>query len=123
VSLLPAATEIVCELGCAARLVGVSHQCIRPSEIEALPRVTRSRIDAGASSGSIDSQAKTPWAAGEPLYEIDGELLTRLRPDLIIAQPQCDVCAVNFETVVRLAVERPELARCRVFGAAAEVAG
>jgi iron complex transport system substrate-binding protein len=114
VSLLPAATEIVCELGLVDRLVGVSQECRRPAEIDDFPRVTRSRIAADASSGAIDSQVKALMASGEPLYEVDRELLIRLRPDLIITQSQCDVCAVSFEMVARLAAERSELAKSRL---------
>jgi iron complex transport system substrate-binding protein len=114
VSLLPAATEIACALGLGERLVGVSHQCRWPREVAALPRVTWSRIDAAASSAGINSQVKALLASGEPLYEVDEELLIQLRPDVIITQSQCDVCAVSFEAVARLAAEQPGLAGSRV---------
>lgn len=114
VSLLPAATEMVCELGLGGRLVGVSHECRWPPEVEALPRVTRSRINSAASSAAIDAQVKALLASREPLYEVDERVLIKLRPELIITQSQCDVCAVNFETVAWLAAERPELVGSRV---------
>jgi iron complex transport system substrate-binding protein len=114
VSLFPAATEMVCGIALHSRLVGVSHECNWPPGVEELPRVTRSRIDSAAWSGAIDEQVKALVSAGEPLYEVDQELLISLRPDLIVAQSQCDVCAVSFESVAELTAERPELARSQV---------
>ncbi|GIW92027.1 MAG: hypothetical protein KatS3mg110_0068 [Pirellulaceae bacterium] len=101
VSLLPGATELVCVLGASDRLVAVSHECDYPPEIQHLPRVTRPRIDPHASSAEIDRQTKTLVEAGEPLFELDVECLENLRPDLIITQAQCDVCAIGEQDVKR----------------------
>ncbi|GAC1468942.1 MAG: cobalamin-binding protein [Isosphaeraceae bacterium] len=97
VSLLPALTELVAALGLMDALVGVTHECDFPPGVETLPHLTRSRISPSASSGAIDAAVA---ALGEGLYELDGTLLERLRPDLILTQAQCVVCAVG-ETVVR----------------------
>ena len=100
VSLLPSLTELVCALGRGDELVGVTHECDFPSGVELLPHLTRSRIAASASSLEIDSAVS---AQGGSLYELDEKTLAELRPDLILTQEQCDVCAVNEKTVRRAA--------------------
>jgi len=102
VSLLPAATEIVAALGAGGALVGVSHECDYPPEVRRLPRVTRTRIDAGASSAAIDRAVTRAKRAGEPMIEVDVALVARLRPDVIIGQSLCDVCAVGAGELERL---------------------
>src|SRR5216117_460274 len=97
VSLLPAATEIVAALGAGSRLVGVSHECDYPPEVRALPRVTRSRLDPGLSSGEIDGALAAAKREGAATVDVDVELVGRLRPDVIIGQAICDVCAVGQE--------------------------
>jgi len=99
-SLLSSATEILYGMGVGDRVVAVSHECDYPAEISDKPRVTFSRIDSQQASGDIDSQVKQQLAAGEPLYEVDWPLLESLRPDLIVTQAQCDVCAVRYSDVV-----------------------
>ena len=97
VSLLPSLTELVCALGHRESLVGVTHECDSPEGIAALPHLTRSRIPANATSAEIDAAVAAERGS---LYELDAELLRALKPDLILTQSQCDVCAVN-EGVVR----------------------
>src|SRR3954467_6784793 len=104
VSLLPSLTELVCALGRGDDLVGVTHECGFPPGVEALPHLTSSRIPASASSGAIDAMV-AEQAGG--LYELDGPLLARLAPDLVLTQEQCDVCAVNEATVRRVAAALP----------------
>lgn len=114
VSLYPAATEMVCAIGLGERLVGVSHECNWPPEIASLPRLTRSCVDSSAGSAAIDAQVKALAAAGAPLYELDAERLAELRPELILAQAQCDVCAVSFDAVVGAVAASPVLERAAV---------
>jgi iron complex transport system substrate-binding protein len=101
VSLLPSLTELVCAIGRSGDLVGVTHECDYPPGVENLPHLTRSRISGAASSDQID-RLVTEQAGS--LYELDEDLLADLRPDLILTQKQCDVCAVN-ETTVRQAAQ------------------
>ncbi len=108
VSLLPSATEIVCELGLADMLVGVSHECDYPPDVVAdLPRVTRSAIPHGLSSAEIDQVVSARLARGESLYLLEEPLLAELQPDLVITQELCDVCAVSFADVCTLAARLP----------------
>jgi iron complex transport system substrate-binding protein len=114
VSLLPAATEMICGAGLRDALVGVSHECNWPPGFEGLPRLTRSRIDCSADSGAIDEQVKALFAVGEPLYEVDVAQLAALEPTLIITQSQCDVCAVSYVSVAEAAASTPALAGCEL---------
>ena len=95
VSLLPGATEIICALGAADELVGVSHECDHPLAVRALPAITRARLDPRAVSSEIDRNVRALLADRLAIYEIDVEALAALRPDLIVTQHQCDVCAVS----------------------------
>jgi len=115
VSLLASATEMIAALGCLDQLVARSHECDYPPPVLSLPVVSRVQIDTEASSAHIDAQIKqlaqsTPGpqdAAIKALsiYAIDGALLQELRPDVIITQTQCEVCAVSERDVMR-AVEQ-----------------
>ncbi|HVX12103.1 MAG TPA: cobalamin-binding protein [Pirellulales bacterium] len=103
VSLLPSATEIVCQLGLREELVGVSHECDYPHHVRNLPKITRTRIPPTASSREIDALVRERLKAEQALYSLDVPLLESLRPDLIVTQTLCNVCAVA-ESEVRAAV-------------------
>src|SRR5581483_10396104 len=107
-TLLPSATEIVCALGLADCLIGVSHECDYPPDVVAdLPKLTRSAIPPNLSSAEIDRQVSERVGRGESLYELNEELLADLKPDLLITQELCDVCAVSFSNVQRFAARLP----------------
>ena len=105
VSLLPSATEIVCALGLEDALVGVTHECDHPSSVLRLPKVTRTLVPTDASSREIDGIVRDRLGAGSALYALDHAVLEGLRPDLIVTQALCDVCAVA-EDEVRAAARR-----------------
>ncbi|MEL6704450.1 MAG: ABC transporter substrate-binding protein [Bacteroidota bacterium] len=107
VSLLPSATEIVCALGLADRLVGVTHECDWPPEVAGLPVVTRSRIPADASSAEIDALVREQLQTEAALYTLDEEALAALAPDLLVTQALCDVCAVAEAEVAAAACRLP----------------
>ena len=105
-SFLPSATEIVYSLGLGDSLYGVSHECDYPAEALGKPRVVRSRIDsANLSSQEIDRLVSEMFASGERIYEVDVEALERARPDLVITQELCEVCAISFEDVEAAVVQ------------------
>lgn len=100
VSLLSSSTEIVAALGCAPWLVGRSHECDYPPEILGLPVCSKPRIDPAAASHEIDAQVKSLVASQLSIFEVDGALLSELKPDLILTQTLCDVCAVSDRDVL-----------------------
>ena len=95
VSLLPSATEIVCALGLAHHLVGVSHSCDHPPLIRSKPRLTRARFPRdGLSSGEMDAAVRQALREFGSVYEVDNERLAAVAPDLLLTQGVCEVCAV-----------------------------
>lgn len=114
VSLLSSATEMLFALGLGEQVFAVSHECDCPPEALRLPKATRSLIDSSRASGAIDEQVKSLTASGGALYRIDAELIRELRPDLIVTQAQCDVCAVRLADVLDLVASAPELRSTRV---------
>lgn len=100
VSLLPAATEIVCALGLRDRLVGRSHECDHPADVAGLPALTRARVDSSLPSGELDEQVREILRQGLPLYELDEQRLAELSPDVVVTQEACEVCAVSYDQVV-----------------------
>jgi iron complex transport system substrate-binding protein len=108
VSLLPAATEIAAALGLMEQIVGVSHECDFPKGANARPRVTHCPVhNAGLASGKVDEWVRRALHDNGTIYTIDESLLRELRPDIILTQKLCDVCAVGYGTVARLAETLP----------------
>jgi iron complex transport system substrate-binding protein len=108
VSLLPAATEIAAALGLMEQVVGVSHECDFPGEANERPRVTHCPVhNAGLTSGEVDEWVRGSLRDNGTIYTIDEPLLRELRPDVILTQKLCDVCAVGYGTVARLAESLP----------------
>ena len=111
-SLLPGATEILAALGLKDQLVAISHECDFPPDVTGLPRVTTSLVDPSRlSSAEIDAFVTQALQAGQPLYEIDGALLARLQPDLVVTQDLCVVCAVDGGQVRRAVATHSSTAR------------
>jgi iron complex transport system substrate-binding protein len=99
--LLSSATEIVHALGLGRFQVGRSHECDYPPSVTALPVCTRPAIMVSGSSAEIDRLVKERLASALSVYEVDAELIRRLRPTHIITQTQCEVCAVSLQDVER----------------------
>ena len=99
VSLLPSATEIICELGLRDQLVGVTHECDWPRSVLTLPKVTNTLIPTNATSAEIDALVRERMGQQSALYTLDMDALEKLQPDLIVTQALCDVCAVAEEEV------------------------
>jgi len=99
VSLVPAATEIACALGATGELVAVTHDDDFPPEVLSLPRVTRSTIPPHATAREIDTLVREAGGRGESTFHLDEAALRDARPDLILGQTLCAVCAVTLERV------------------------
>jgi iron complex transport system substrate-binding protein len=105
ISLLPAGTDIVAALGAAESLVGISHECAAPASASRRPRVTANAI-LGASGTAhrdpalIDAAVAERSRLGQPLFTLLESEISALRPEVLITQALCDVCAVS-ETDVR----------------------
>jgi iron complex transport system substrate-binding protein len=100
VSLLPSATETLFALGLGNQLVAVTHECDYPPEAALLPIVTRSTLGLeDQDSGGIEAAVSLAAAEGRSLYEVDTAAIRDLRPDLVIAQDVCRVCAVSADQV------------------------
>ena len=95
VSLVPSASEILCDLGLERYLVGISHECNFPSSLQNIQTVTSSNIDSSETQIEIDTQVRKKVNDNKPLYEINSEKLNELSPDVIITQGVCDVCAIS----------------------------
>ena len=98
-SLLPSATEIVCALGLEDQLVAVTHECDFPASVAGKPVVTASLIEGNGSSSEIDRHIRRLVHAGSSIYRLDADRLHALRPNLILTQELCAVCAVSYPIV------------------------
>ena len=108
VSLLPAATEIAAGLGLMDQVVGVSHECDFPEQASQRPSVTRCPIhDASLTSAEVDDWVRRGLRENGTIYAIDELLLRTLQPEVILTQRLCDVCAVGYGTIAKLAQTLP----------------
>src|SRR5207249_6417438 len=108
VSLLPAATEITAALGLMDQVIGVSHECDFPNDANERPRVTRCAVHgAELASRDVDEWVRRALHDNGTIYTIDERLLRKLQPDVILTQRLCDVCAVGYGTVAKLAQTLP----------------
>jgi iron complex transport system substrate-binding protein len=101
VSLIASATEIVCALGFEEQLVGRSHECDFPAPVKRLPVCTEPKFDVEGSSYEIDQRVKAVLQEGLSVYRVHADLLKELRPDVIVTQSHCEVCAVSQRDVER----------------------
>jgi iron complex transport system substrate-binding protein len=90
-------------LGLGDSVVGVTHECDYPEEAAELPHLTRSVIPEGLAAAEIDREVRERTERGDAIYELDADELRELEPDLIVTQAVCEVCAVSFEDVTKVA--------------------
>jgi iron complex transport system substrate-binding protein len=110
VSFLPAATEMVCALGLADELVGISHECDYPPEVRSKAVVVRPAIPLeGLSQGEIDERVTRRLRENRSLYEVDEIRLRELAPDLILTQDLCQVCAPSGNEITQMAQSLPKM--------------
>ena len=105
ISLISSATEIVSSLQCTDSLVGISHECDHPDSIKKLPVCSEPRFDINGKSIEIDQNIKSLLQEALSIFRVKEDVIRLLKPDIIITQSQCDVCAVNIKDV-RIAIEQ-----------------
>jgi iron complex transport system substrate-binding protein len=103
ISLLPSATEIVCELGLMDELVGISHDCDWPPEVHNKPVVSQAVVNSDMTSSEIDRMVRERVHQGLSVYHLEVEKWKELRPDLILTQELCEICAPAFTEVLHAA--------------------
>ena len=99
VSLIPSGTEMVCALGCQDQLRGRSHECDFPLGISNLPICTAPNLSVDGTSQEIHERVSGILQNALSVYRVETEILQNLKPDVIVTQTQCDVCAVSFTDV------------------------
>ena len=95
VSLLPAASEIIYDMGLSNYLYAVSHECDYPDFIKGKKKVTSSVIPNSLNQSSIDKLVKKAVENDIPLYQIDNDEILKINPDLIITQGLCEICSIS----------------------------
>jgi len=105
ISLIASSTEIVCALGFEGQLVGRSHECDYPPSVKALPVCTAPKFNPHGTSLEIDQRVKEILEKSLSVYRVDSAILEQLRPDVIITQSQCEVCAVSLKDVEQAVCE------------------
>lgn len=103
VSLLPSATEIVSTLGLTESLVGISHDCDFPPEIRSRPVLSEAIVTTDLPSGVIETRIRGQVHRGKSVYHLDEAQLAQLRPNLILTQELCQVCAPSYTLVKQAA--------------------
>jgi iron complex transport system substrate-binding protein len=112
VSLVPSATEMLFALGLGDEVIAVTHECDFPAAARELPTVTRDALPQSLTAGQIDAAVRARTDQGEAIYELDADALHELRPDLIVTQALCAVCAVSYDDVRAIAEQlasRPQV--------------
>ena len=113
VSLIASSTEIVCALGFGDQLVGRSHECDFPEWVKRLPQCTEPKFNVEGTSYEIDQRVKAILQEGLSVYRVFADKLRELKPDVIVTQVQCEVCAVSEKdveaAVCQLVETRPKI--------------
>lgn len=99
ISLLPSGTEIVCALGLTERLVGRSHECDYPLEVQHLPICSSPKYRSEGTSAEINKEVKNVLREALAIYHVDIERIRSLKPTHIVTQSQCEVCAVSTDAL------------------------
>ena len=95
--LLPSGAEILCALGLAENITGISDLCDYPPEIlQTKTVVSRSKVDPSVmSSEEVEAALRDIMSRGDSPYELDYEWLGRELPDIIFTQDLCHICEID----------------------------
>ena len=99
VTLIPSATEIVAFLGMKESIVGRSHECDYPKDLDKIKKLTSPKINVDGTSREIHNQITEILENSLSVYKVDVNELKKLNPDVVITQAHCEVCAVSFSEV------------------------
>src|SRR5438445_8849203 len=103
-SLLPSGTEILYSLGLGDQVVAVTHECDYPPETAQKPKITEDLTDHdGMTSVEIDHHVSSNIGRHGTIHRLKEDLLETLKPDLIVTQELCEVCAVSYKEVQQAA--------------------
>lgn len=100
-SFLPSATEILYALGLGDSVAGVTFECDFPPEAAGKSIVVNTNLAHDLTSAEIDNSVNDYSSHGEGLYRIDIGKLEAIKPDLVITQELCDVCAISTSSVAK----------------------
>ena len=99
VTLIPSATEIVTFLGKKNSIVGRSHECDYPKDLNKIKKLTSPKINVKGTSGEIHQEITEILENSLSVYKVDVNELKKLKPDVVVTQAHCEVCAVSFSEV------------------------
>ncbi|MGA7634935.1 MAG: ABC transporter substrate-binding protein [Terriglobales bacterium] len=94
-SFLPSATEILYALGLGNSVAGVTFECDFPPEAAGKTVVVNTNLDHSLPPAEIDRDVNEYSSHGESLYRVDIRKLEAIKPDLIVTQELCNVCAIS----------------------------
>ncbi len=100
-SFLPSATEILFALDLGDSVAGVTFECDYPPEAKDRQVVVDTILNHGLSQAEIDREVAACASSGESLYRVDVERMEAIKPDLIVTQELCDVCAVSSSHLIK----------------------
>jgi len=94
-SFLPAATQMIYDMGLQQQLQGITFECPSPAPAEK-QKVVRCVLEGNHySSEEIDRIFSASKAQGKSLYYVDESLLQTIAPDIIFTQDVCEVCQID----------------------------
>jgi len=100
-SFLPSATETLYALGLGDSVAGVTFECDFPPEAGTKNIVVNTQLGHELTSAEIDHRVNDNPSHGESLYRADIRKLEAIKPDLIVTQELCDVCAIGTSYVAK----------------------
>ncbi|MEO6314204.1 MAG: ABC transporter substrate-binding protein [Chitinophagaceae bacterium] len=94
-SFLPAATQMMYDMGLEDYLYGVTFECPAVALAEK-HKIVRCLMEGKQySSKEIDTIFSASKAQGKSLYYVDQDLLEQIAPDIIFTQDVCEVCQID----------------------------
>jgi iron complex transport system substrate-binding protein len=88
-------------LGLGDSVAGVTFECDFPPEAAGKSIVVNTNLAHDLTSAEIDNTVNDYSSHGEGLYRIDIGKLEAIKPDLVVTQELCDVCAISTSYVAK----------------------